>query len=339
MLTGCYDYHELNDLEIVSSLLVDYKDDKYLVNIEVLDTSKSAKQGSFFLSGEGKNLEDAINNVFYDSAMLPFYSHMKTMIVSESVADKGLECFFDFLLRDTQFRKDFFVFITDDIEQFLEYETEPAESVGEIAKMSAKRNHEKNGRYKTSSFRELVYHYLRDNYYVLGSLMIKDDKITLGNTYAFIDNKLGFKLDEEAVLFENMLYENNNTFQTYGNYNYEIHSYTLKRKIKKDKIVLTLEGHARLLGSLNVDSLDEKDLEQLERELNERLEKKALEVIEYSKRLDHDVFNFNFFYYMYYPKIVKDDSWKDLDYEFHSKLSISEKGLLLNSLGGSRHGE
>ena len=96
--------------------------------------------------------------------------------------------------------KDFYIFVTDDIDQFLEYETEPAESIGEIAKMSAKRNHEKNGRYKTSTFRELVYHYLRDNYYVLGSINIKDEKISLDKTYAVIDNKLGFEIDKEAVL-------------------------------------------------------------------------------------------------------------------------------------------
>lgn len=339
LLTGCYDYHELNDLEIVSSMLVDMKDDKYVVSIEVLDTSKSAKNGSFFLSGEGDNFEQAMNNIFYNSAMTPFYSHMTTLIISEDVAKKGLEKHLDFLLRDTQFRKDFYIFVTDDIDQFLEYETEPAESIGEIAKMSAKRNHEKNGRYKTSTFRELVYHYLRDNYYVLGSINIKDEKISLDKTYAVIDNKLGFEIDKEAVLLENLIYENNNTFQIYGDYNYEIHGYKFEREIKEDKIVLSLKGHARLLDSINTDSLDEKELEKLEKNLNDKVEKKFNDIVEYSKRMDHDIFNFNFFYYMYYPKLVKENSWKNLEYEIKSELYISEKGLLLNALGGSKDGK
>ena len=36
-LTGCANYHELNDLGIVSSILVDYKDNLFYTTIEVID--------------------------------------------------------------------------------------------------------------------------------------------------------------------------------------------------------------------------------------------------------------------------------------------------------------
>ncbi len=339
MLGGCYDYHELNDLEIVSSMIIDYKDDKYVVNVEFLDTSKDAKRGSHFLSGEGKNLKAAINNVFFDSTLLPFYSHMKTLIISENIARAGIDEFFDFLLRDTQFRKDFFVFVASDIDEFLDFETEKNESIGEMAKMSAKRNQEKNGHYKTSTFRELIYHYLRDNNYVLGSISIEDDVITLDDSYLFVDNKMNIKLEKGAVLLENLIYEGNQSFQIYGENNFEIHGYSLDRKIKKDKIVLTLKGHARLLDSQGKSSLDEKELVEIEKELNDKLEKFFEDVVSYSKKQDVDIFNFNYFYYLFYPKLVKPETWKDLEYEFKSDLNLSEKGLLLNSLGGIRNGK
>lgn len=339
MLSGCYDYHELNDLEIVSSMIIDYKDDKYVVNVEFLDTSKDTDRGSHFLSGEGKNLKSAINNVFFDSALLPFYSHMKTLIISENVAERGIDDFFDFLLRDTQFRKDFYIFVTEDVDDFLKYKTEKNESIGEMAKMSAKRNQEKNGRYKTSTFREIMYHYLRDNYYVLGSISVEDDVITLDDTYLFEDNKIGMKLEEEAVLLENIIYEGNQTFQIYGDNNFEIHGYKLDRKIKKDKIILTLKGNARLLDSQGKSSLDEKELVKIEKELNSKLESLGKDVIDYSKKQDVDMFNFNYFYYLFYPKLVKKDTWKNIEYEVHSEIRVSEKGLLLNSLGGNRNGK
>lgn len=339
LLTGCYDYHELNDLEIISSVVVDYKDDEYIVNIEVLDTSDTAKTGSFFLNGEGKTLEEAMNNVYFDSAHTPFYSHMKTMIISETVAEKGIEPFLDYLLRDTQFRKDFFVFVSRDVDAILEYETQPKESIGEMAKMNAKRNHEENGKYKTCTFREIVFDYLRNNYYMIGNLEIKDEIIILEDTYLFINNKLGLKLDAEAALLENMLMGSNNKFQTYDDYTYEIHEYKLDKKIKKDKIVITIKGLARILDAKKDNSLSDSSLIKLEEDLNRRIEKEIGDIIKYAMRLDHDMFNFNYYYYLYHPKDVEDNTWKNIKYEIKSDLSISEKGLLLSTLGGRENGK
>lgn len=339
LCTGCYDYNELNDLEIVSSLVVDCDGEKIIANIEVLDTSESASKGSYFLSGEGYSLEEAMNNIYYNSASTPFFSHMKTLIFSEEVASKGIDKFLDFLLRDTQFRKDFFVFVSDDIEDILKYETEPKESIGELARMSAKKNHESNGRYKTSTLRDIVFNYLRDNYYMIGNVEIDDEKIILENTYLFVDNKMSFTVDKNAVLLENLLTKNNNKFQTYGDYTYEIHEYSFDKEIRQDKIVLSLKGHARLLDTLENNSLDDEALQKLEDDLNRNLEKSGAEIIEYAKRLDHDMFNFNYYYYLHYPNEVDKDTWKNIDIEFKSNLDISEKGLLLNSLGGSKNGE
>lgn len=337
--TGCYDYNELNDLEIVSSLIVDYKEDKYVVNIEVLDTSESAPAGSYFLSGEGFSLEEALNSIYFDSASTPFFSHMKTLILSKNVAEDGIDKFLDFLLRNTQFRRDFYIFVTEDVDSILDFETEPKESIGEMARMNAKRNLEDNGRYLTSTLRDVAFNYLRDNYYMIGSVEVIDDKITLEDTYLFIDNKMTFKVDKDAVLLENLLMKNNNRFQTYGEYTYEIHEYKFEKEIKKDKIVFTLKGHARLLDTKENDSLDDVSLDKLEKELNGDLEKTGQEIIDYGRRLDHDMFNFNYYYYLYFPKLVESDTWKNIDIEFKADLTISEKGLLLNSLGGSKNGE
>lgn len=339
LCSGCYDYNELNDLEIVSSMIVDYKDDNFVVNIEVLDTSESAPAGSYFLSGEGKSLEEAMNNIYFDSASTPFYSHMKTLILSDTVAKNGIDKFLDFLLRDTQFRKDIYVFVSEDVDAIIDFETEPKESIGEMSRMSAKRNHEENGRYKTSTLKEIAFNYLRDNYYMIGSVEVEDEKIVLEDTYLFIDNAMTFKVDKEAVLLENLFINDNKRFQIYGDYTYEIHEYAFDREIKKDKIVLTLKGHARMLDTTKTSSLDDVALKELERRLNEDIVKTGYEIIDYARRLDHDMFNLNYYYYLYYPKKVEEDTWKNIDIEFKSDLTISEKGLLLNSLGGSKNGE
>lgn len=339
LLTGCYDYHELNDLEIVSSLIIDYKEDKYVVNIEVLETGDAADTGSFFLEGEGVTLEEAMNNIYRDSALTPFYTHMKSLIISKRVAEAGIDDFFDYLLRDTQFRKDIYIFVTNDVDKILDYETEPKESLGEIARMTAQKNMEQNGRYRTSTFREVIFNYLRDNYYILGNLEVDDGKIYLDDSYLFIDNKLGFTIDPDAALFENILLNINKKFHIYGDYYFEIHGYQASVEVKKDKLVLKIKGHARLLDSTGSSSLSDEELKKLQSDLNDTIRKSGLEIIDYAKRLDHDMFNFNYDYYLHYPNLVMEDTWKNIDYEVESALTISEKGLLLNSLGGIENGE
>ena len=88
LLTGCYDYNELNDLEIISSIIVDYKDNEYKVHLEVVNTNENGEHGSYFLSGSGKNLESALNNVYFQSAQTPFYSKLNAFIISDSLAEK-----------------------------------------------------------------------------------------------------------------------------------------------------------------------------------------------------------------------------------------------------------
>lgn len=334
LLSGCYDYHELNDLEIVSSIIIDKEEGEYVTYIEVLDTSDSADKGSYFLKGHGKSFEEALDNVFFDSAQEPFYSHMNALIFSESVANDGLEEFYDFLLRDTDFRKDFYLFVTESVEDLLDYEPKPKESMGEKIKMSAMRNLEKNGRYMTSNLREVIYHYLRDNVYIIGSMAVDEDDLVLKDTFAFVDNKKDIRIEEDAVLVANILYEKNNVFSIFGDYSYLIHEYKAGKKIKKDKISISIKGNARILNATDNSSLMAEEVLVHQEAMNERIEKKFLEAIEYSRKMDVDIYNLNYSYYLYYPKEVKSDTWKSVSIDVKSNVSISEKGILSSSLGG-----
>lgn len=332
---GCYDYQELDDLEIVSSIIVDYVGGEYVVNVEVLDTKESAKNGSYILYGSGKSLEEAMSNVYFDSAKTPYYSHMNALILSKDVCAQGLDEFLDYLLRDAEIRKDFYVFVAEDIEQITSYEPESQESIGAIAKKSAEKNMTNNGYYKTSNFREIIYHYLRDNNYMLGSLSVEEDTITLDKTYVFLDNKLAFDVDRSVALFENILYGQNDTFLVQDNYAYEIHEYGLERQIKEDEIVITFKGNARLSNMDGADAFDKDELKKLEEELNDYFKKMLSDIIDYSMARDEDIFNFGYFYYLYYPKLANSDSWKNLNYKIDSEITISEKGLLLDAIGGN----
>ena len=65
LLSGCYDYRELNDMSVVTGIGIDYKDNKYIVSLEV---TKSIKDGSsneietVLYTGEDRNISNAFLN-------------------------------------------------------------------------------------------------------------------------------------------------------------------------------------------------------------------------------------------------------------------------------------
>ncbi len=339
LLTGCYDYNELNDLEIVSSIIVDKEDGMYVTHLEVLDTSDDADTGSYFLTGYGKTLESSLNNVFFDSAMKPFYSHMNALVFSEEVAKEGIDPFFDYLIRGTDFRKDFYLYVAQDVDDILEYETQPKESIGEILKTNTLKNGEQNGRYKSSNLREVTYHYLRENPYIIGEFAIEDETIILTDSYIFNDNKMDFRIEKEAALLANLLDQKNKSFNIYNDYSYTIHEFKVGKDIKKDKIEISIKGNARVTSADGDNSLSPEELLKLEKDLNKTIENDFKETIAYARKMGVDIFNLNYHYYLHYPKDVKDDTWKDIEVEIKSDVSISEKGLLLHTLGGSKDGK
>ena len=63
---GCYDYNELNSLDIISGIGLTFSDNEYKVSYEVINTNldkdNTDSKKSFVVSGTGKNLSEAIES-------------------------------------------------------------------------------------------------------------------------------------------------------------------------------------------------------------------------------------------------------------------------------------
>lgn len=334
LMTGCYDYNELNDLEIVSSLLIDYKDNNYTAYLEVINTNETATVGSKFIEGRGTTLEAAINNIYKDSNLMPFFSHMSSLIISENVAKENIEPLFDYLARDTEIKKSFLFFLADDIDSLLEYEAEPRQSLGENLKKILYNNVRYNGKYSSLNLREILYRYLREIPYVIGKVKLIDKDLYLEDTCLFVDNKLQFVIDGPAALLVNMLRGENKTYEIYDDISYLVNGYKLGYKVFEDKIELELSGNIRITSIKDKVDLSSEGIKKLEKEINAKQEKYLLDIINYAKKKNTDIYGFNHQYYLNYPRLIEKDSWKKLDYSVKVDLKISEKGLLYEGLKG-----
>lgn len=120
ILTGCYNYREINDLAITSGLGIDKNENGYDVVAQVVNTenqgskNSSGKDSSSFIvyTNSGKTLQTAYRNMVNESGKSLYVSHIQLVVISEEVAKNGIENILDLFMRDNDFRKQVLVIIS-----------------------------------------------------------------------------------------------------------------------------------------------------------------------------------------------------------------------------------
>lgn len=122
-LTGCWNRRELNELALAVAMSIDKVDGEYEVTIQVVDPGEVAsKKGTSGRSPvttyteKGAHLFEAVRRITTISPRRMYFSHLQMFVLSEGVAKEGIKNTLDFLTRDAEFRKDFYIVVTKDIQ-------------------------------------------------------------------------------------------------------------------------------------------------------------------------------------------------------------------------------
>lgn len=106
MLSGCWNYKEINQFSIVAGIAVDKgEEDKYKLTIEIIDMhegGREAKVQSKLLEPHGESLLDAIRNTMKITAPKLYWGHLQIVILSQEVAKEGIIEILDILCRDSE---------------------------------------------------------------------------------------------------------------------------------------------------------------------------------------------------------------------------------------------
>ena len=122
LLTGCYNYQELNDLAITTGLSIDYDKEakEFKVIAQVINPvkeqdAKSSNETSFInYESKGKSLREAIRTIVLDSPKRLYGSQLQILILSENVLDDKLPDIIDFFIREPELRPEFKIIIAKD---------------------------------------------------------------------------------------------------------------------------------------------------------------------------------------------------------------------------------
>jgi len=367
LMTGCYDYKEINTLAILSATSIDYQDGEYIVVAQEINPQAPDKtaviQAPFFLyTGSGNSLQEAYREITTQSSKFLYSHHLQLLLISENVAKEKLSEILDFYLRNPAIRTEFNVLLYKG-DNPLDIIT----PINDVSSASILETIETNMKYLGTS-KEITFNELVDNYLKIGEEIVlpvvkvnnsKEDGDTLDNVNStqikesyeldnlavFKDNKLIGYLDKEETLGYN--YIKNNIKNTVLSYECEKDKYiTLeivdsgtKIKSKKEKITIEIE----VMGNINestciIDLEKENNLNKLQEEMSKDFDKRIKGTIaDVIKEYNSDIYGFlDMIYksdYDYYKKIKNDkDYLKKLDISVNSKINIKSSGNLVEGI-------
>lgn len=339
LCTGCFDYKEINDLAIINAIGVDYENDEYVITLEILNDQidkDSSKITSYTKVGHGKNLTSAIENAADKLSKQLIFNHIKLMILSKSIIEEKFENIIDLFLRNTYFRENFYVISTtkNKPETLLNHTTNEAPIAStaitdtlESIRYSSNTNVLK----KFDEIVEEVITYGIDTCF--SNITLKDNEFIVDGMSIFNNYSYKSNLSNEYVKIYNLLTDNFDR-PTYT-INYDNLSFTtainngkINTEIKSGTINVTGNLMGRIIDNdPKYNIRDPKNLERLDNDFTNLLNKKISEFIKVLQDNNSDILGITRNYYK--KTRTKDkDYWLKLNIKSNIKFNINKKGLI-----------
>ncbi len=118
LLTGCWNYRELNEIAVCTGIAIDKDDKNYVVSVLIANSKKpevSSKEGeaqSSIYVGSGETITSALEIIDTKIPKELYLAHLDTVVISKDVAKEGVYKTIDFLLRNPNSRRQFYVVVS-----------------------------------------------------------------------------------------------------------------------------------------------------------------------------------------------------------------------------------
>lgn len=334
LLSGCYNYRELNDIAIVSAIGIDKKDDLYDMTFQIMNTKKGGNDSNsnevqpkfITYNASGKTVQGISRKIILESPRRLYLNHIQVLIISEKLAKEGIVDILDWFARDSESRKDFYVLISKDPDKVLNtltsIETLNSKKIADNIKTDSKFL----GIAEETTFENVLADYINDKKeLVLPSIKLSGDtkkadkssniettdpdaKIYLSNMAVFKDDKmLGYLTSDESLAMSFIKNKIKNTIIEYkcDNNNYVTSElFNVKTKIEaqnnnKPKVKIKVKGSANINEiNCDLDLENSKTIRKINNELNNKIENLIVSSIySINNKYSTDIFGFEELFY------------------------------------------
>lgn len=113
-VTGCVNYVELADIEVIENLAIDYEDKMY--KIAVTTVSKDKEKEYKVKKAQGNTLNNAIQNLKMKENKKIYIAHLNLLLLTKEVVESNLDDVIEFFLNNSESRNDFDIAITESLD-------------------------------------------------------------------------------------------------------------------------------------------------------------------------------------------------------------------------------
>lgn len=376
LLSGCYNYRELNELGITTAVSIDYKDNNFYVIAEVINPIKqqdaSSSNNSPFINynSSSSSLQDAFRKVVLESPRQLYAAQLEIIVLSEEVVNNHLEEVLEYFARDPESRTEIKIIVarTEDSTKAITLQTLLTSLSSSNIIKSLDLQSKVLGMSYPVTLNELLNMYIDPYLEVVlpsmtlyGNYEIGDEKenITTSSPKAIVkidgstitkDNKILGYLDLEESKILNLI--NGKLKETIIKMNYydgyiifEPNRIKVSREldIKNNIIKINISGYSKTKEiQSNINLKDPKEVEKLNKALNMELEKKITDTFNsIREKYDTDVFGFQELYYRTNYKYFKENctNWYE---DIYPKIKLEVKANVRlyekgSTLGGLRY--
>lgn len=363
MVSGCWNYNELNDYAIATSMAIDYIDDKYVISFLISNGNNLGKESndsqyqSVLYSGSGVTIYEAIKNIGLILPKQLYIGHLNSLVISDSVAKIGLYDVVDFLLEDSQSKKDFYVFLAKDssAKDILSITTPIADNLYQSISNDMNSSYKLHGSITLKTFNDVLYDLANEeidsaiNSYVI--VYDGEDNIESVEPKAYIKlDDLGIFKGDKLVGWANKKQSsginiiNNNINELYINIPCNdgyivVNTNNLKtiRDISKNYIKINTIGDASIKEvTCDIDLYNNKTINELNNKINNEIKDILYEGYMFSKDNNSDVLGLGLQYYrnnlVEYKKINFNDLYLSIEPEININVKIKNNGNIKKNI-------
>ena len=357
LLSGCYNYQEMNDLGIITATEINKENDEFKITVQVVNPKKqsdasSANQPAFIsYTSTGKTIHEAYRNLIQKISRKIYAMHMQVLIIKDNLAKENLSEMLDFYFRNVEVRKEFYVLIdtteNNNNDKLLEILT----PLTNLSSQNILNTLESDNKYISISnlitFNDLMDTYLDEHkelvlptIYIKGNEQIGDEEtniektssdsdLHLGNLAIFKDEKmLGILSREESITVnlikgeaKEMLITFNCNENKFASSKVILDKPKIEIDIKKLQVNIIIKGNADLTEYTCNDNLNNA---KVIKEINNKLNKHYVDIINNSikninKKYNSDVYGFR---NMIYKK----------DYKYYNQIKDDYYNKVFNNL-------
>lgn len=374
LLTGCWNYRELNQLAITTAMAIDLTDEgDYKVSLLIANgknnqtNNREGQSQTVVYSGEGATISRAIKEINLQIPKIPYLGHLGVVVVSEDVAKEGMRGVLDYLLRNPESVKRFYLILTKDdsasdvIKVLSPLETFPGQSISTNIAIS----NEQEAISTVITYSKFVENLLaKGKEPSLPTISISGDA-DKGNSNKNLESseiKTRTKLGTIALFNEDKLvyYTTKSESRGINIITNQIDEMIVEYECGEGHIVVNLTG---MKSNINVKLKDNKPyatisvssegaiqeltcdkniqkndvILEIEKKVKDKIKKKIKNSVEVTQEYDSDVFGIgNLFYKMYPSYYEKIDNWSeiypDVKFDYNVSIKLNTKGSVEKSI-------